>query len=73
MPPRSMTYREMEIKLKILGFSVISQKGSHVKFSKYEDGKKFTAIVPRHGNIPIGTIKSILRQAYISNEEFDNA
>ena len=43
------------------GFLQVSQKGSHVKFSK--DSRK--VIVPKHGkkDIPLGTLKSIEKQS----------
>jgi predicted RNA binding protein YcfA (HicA-like mRNA interferase family) len=51
------------------GFIFISQKGSHQKFSK---GDK-TVIVPApKKEIPIGTIKSISRQAGINFQMFIN-
>jgi len=48
------------------GFKQVSQKGSHVKFSK--DSRK--VIVPKHGkkDIPIGTLKSIEKQSGIKLE-----
>lgn len=48
------------------GFSKVSQKGSHIKYS---DGRK-TVIVPDHSELAIGTLRSILEQAGISAEEF---
>ncbi|AZV48860.1 MULTISPECIES: type II toxin-antitoxin system HicA family toxin [Bacillus] len=50
--------------LKSKGFSVVSQKGSHVKL-KNSKGK--TTIVPSHGNKSLakGTLNSILKQAGI--------
>jgi len=51
------------------GFVFISQKGSHQKFSK---GDK-TVIVPApKKEIPVGTLKSISRQAGINFQMFIN-
>ncbi len=51
------------------GFGIISQKGSHVKLADLQ-GKR-QVIVPVHGGtIPIGTMKSILRQAGLSEKDF---
>lgn len=51
--------------LKILkqnGFEIVSQNGSHIKL--YSNNAKRTVIVPNHtGDIKIGTLKSILKQA----------
>ncbi|MBI2635223.1 MAG: type II toxin-antitoxin system HicA family toxin [Parcubacteria group bacterium] len=51
-------------------FVYISQKGSHTKFRKI--GKStLTVIVPAgRKEIPVGTFRSILRQAHISEKDF---
>jgi len=49
------------------GFVQISQRGSHAKL-RNADGK--TAIVPLHRELAPGTLRSVLRQAEISPEEF---
>jgi predicted RNA binding protein YcfA (HicA-like mRNA interferase family) len=49
-----------------LGFEQVSQRGSHVKLRR-EDR---TVIVPLHDELARGTLRSILRQADLSNEEF---
>lgn len=51
--------------LKKFGFVFKSQKGSHAKYT-YQ-GK--TVVVPMHGEIRKGTLKSILSQSGISLEE----
>lgn len=56
--------------LQKLGFQEISQRGSHVKL-RSEGGR--TAIVPLHDELARGTLRSILRQAGISVEEFRGA
>ena len=56
--------------LKKAGFEQISQKGSHVKLRKVDSDEKKTAIVPLRKIIRTGTMKSILRQAHMSPEEF---
>ena len=48
------------------GFTLVSQKGSHAKFS---DGVH-TYIIPMHDEIQKGTLKSILKQAHIELDEF---
>lgn len=52
-------------------FSIISQKGSHIKLYKREGEKSFTVIVPNHKEIAIGTFSSILKQAGMSKKEFE--
>jgi len=56
----NMKTRELVKMLKDNGFEKVSQCGSH---AKYRNGKRI-AIVPMHGgDIKIGTLKSILKQA----------
>ncbi|MBP1934975.1 type II toxin-antitoxin system HicA family toxin [Ammoniphilus resinae] len=50
-------------------FEQVSQKGSHVKL-KHPDGR--IAIVPMHNELAAGTLKSIIRQASMTVEEFMN-
>lgn len=72
MPPlRPLPYREVKRKLEAAGFTEISQKGSHVKFSKQTDQGLRTAIVPNHREVKAGTLRSILRQAGLTPEEFE--
>lgn len=53
------------------GFSQVSQKGSHIKLHKRQVEKTFTAIVPNHKEIAIGTFNSILKQAGMNKKEFE--
>jgi predicted RNA binding protein YcfA (HicA-like mRNA interferase family) len=65
--------KELIAFLKILGFSVIRQKGSHVRL-KSEDGR-FTT-VPLHSNeeIPRGLLRKIIREDLeMTLEEFVSA
>lgn len=53
------------------GFIFISQKGSHVKLRKTGD-PTLTVIVPAdRKEIPMGTMRSILRQSGLSMSEFE--
>ena len=52
------------------GFYVARQKGSHVILKKRALGKVFTAVVPNHAEIRVGTLLSILRQAGVSKQDF---
>ncbi len=60
--------------LKILcnkfGFEIIRQRGSHVLIKKETPQGKIGTVVPQHKEIKIGTLKAILEQAKISEEEF---
>lgn len=72
MPPlKPLPFREVKRRLEVAGFEVVSQKGSHVKFIKQTEEGVRTAIVPRHREITIGTLHSILNQAGLSPSEFE--
>jgi len=53
-----------------IGFEVTGKKGSHIKLKKKLNEKVFIAIVPDHPELALGTLKSILRQANITKEDF---
>ena len=60
--------KEIAYVLSLLGFTFISQKGSHGKF-KNEDG--YITILPMEKReIPEGTLSGILKQAQISKKRF---
>ncbi|MCL2355375.1 MAG: type II toxin-antitoxin system HicA family toxin [Oscillospiraceae bacterium] len=57
-----MTFREMEKLLKKNGWYYHHANGSHYNYK--HDVKDGIVVVPRHkGDIPIGTLKKILKQA----------
>jgi predicted RNA binding protein YcfA (HicA-like mRNA interferase family) len=69
--PRTFSGKEIiSILQRKFGFSQISTSGSHVKLRKYGGSVTITTIVPLHKEVFIGTFKSILRQANISQVEF---
>ncbi len=52
------------------GFLKVSQKGSHAKYRKHGNSV-LTVIIPANKKeIPIGTFKSILRQAQLEEKDF---
>jgi predicted RNA binding protein YcfA (HicA-like mRNA interferase family) len=57
--------------LEAAGFAEVSQRGSHVKFSRTSREIVDTAIVPRKSEIPVGTLRSILNQAHIDSEDWE--
>jgi predicted RNA binding protein YcfA (HicA-like mRNA interferase family) len=60
--------KQIQKVLEKLSFIFVTQKGSHAKF---RNDKGNSVIVPMgKKEIPIGTFKSILRQADLSLEEF---
>jgi predicted RNA binding protein YcfA (HicA-like mRNA interferase family) len=64
--PRDISGGETVKALRRLGFAVTRQEGSHIRMSK--GGLHVT--IPNHKAIAVGTLKSILRQAGVSVEEF---
>ena len=56
--------------LSSFGFSVVGQKGSHVKLRKNLGSKIVTTIVPLHRELAHGTLKGILELAEIDEKEF---
>ena len=52
------------------GFSVYSQRGSHVKLRRVA-GRQQTLTVPRHSELDLGTLRAIFRQAsrFISEDD----
>ena len=73
MPLKPLPFREVKRKLENNGFREVSQKGSHVKFIKESANEIRTTIVPHHKEIALGTLRSILRQAGITIEEFESS
>lgn len=69
---KPLSFREAKRKLKAAGFYVISEKGSHVKFVKRTAEGVRAAIVPNHREIAAGTLRSVLRQAGITAEEWES-
>ena len=52
--------------LERLGFERVRQKGSHVVMRRGSKG----CVVPLHGELKVGTLAGVLRQADVSPEEF---
>jgi predicted RNA binding protein YcfA (HicA-like mRNA interferase family) len=51
------------------GFIFVSKRGSH---AKYRDSNSLTVIIPHpRKDIPIGTVRSMIRQSGLPSELFD--
>ncbi len=68
---KPLPYREVKRKLEAAGFIEVGQVGSHVKFARTTPNGTRTATVPKHREVASGTLRSILRQAGISEDEFE--
>jgi predicted RNA binding protein YcfA (HicA-like mRNA interferase family) len=71
VPLKSLPFREIRRRLLAAGWTEAGQTGSHVKFSKRAGGGLRTAIVPKHREVALGTLRGILRQAGISPDDFE--
>ncbi len=71
MAIRPLSFREVERKLMAAGFVEAARRGSHVKFRTTEPAGARTVSVPDHREIARGTLRSILRQAGLSPDEFE--
>lgn len=61
-------FREIEAKLKKIGYTIVRQKGSHVIFSNYKN----TFPVPKHATRDISpwVEAKIIKIIWLSKEEF---
>jgi predicted RNA binding protein YcfA (HicA-like mRNA interferase family) len=66
-PPR-ISSRECIRALEKIGFRFVSQSGSHIKIRR--DEPHAVVIVPEKRELAPGTLRSILKQAGLSIEEF---
>jgi len=53
------------------GFFSVRQKGSHIVMQRSIDSTTYTAIVPDHKEIKIGTLRSIIRQSGLERGIFE--
>lgn len=71
MPKKIFSGREaVRILTKEFGFSVVSQKGSHIKLRKVFAPRNIMTIVPLHKELARGTLKGILDLAEINFDDF---
>lgn len=68
---KPLGFREIKRRLESAGFQEVSQKGSHVKFARASSARTDTVIVPKHNEVPVGTLRSLLNQAHIDPEAWD--
>ncbi|MXZ22622.1 MAG: type II toxin-antitoxin system HicA family toxin [Caldilineaceae bacterium SB0665_bin_25] len=73
LPPKS--FRQVRRVLLDNGFEEKRQSGSHVIFSKRERNEAgetvgLDVVVPRNSDIPVGTLKSIIRQSGLPDSLF---
>lgn len=67
--PKRIPSSEFIVILTAKGFNFVSKRGSH---AKYRDSNGHTVIVPHpRKDIPIGTLRSMIRQSGLPSELFD--
>jgi predicted RNA binding protein YcfA (HicA-like mRNA interferase family) len=66
--PRDVSAEEAVSALRRLGFEIVRQRGSHIRLAN----ATHKVTVPAHHPIAIGTLKSIIRQAGVSEQDFCN-
>ena len=71
MPLKPLPFREVRRCLLAAGWTEVGASGSPVKFARQTAAGTRTTIVPKHRQIARGTLRSILRQAGIGPDEFD--
>jgi len=52
-----------------LGFAIVRQRGSHVVMRRSDKG----CVIPKHKELAVGTLRSAIRQAGITPDEFVHA
>jgi predicted RNA binding protein YcfA (HicA-like mRNA interferase family) len=62
--------KEIVRALERLGFSQARQRGSHVVMKKSTPEGAVGCVVPLHNEVAVGTLRSILKQAKVSPDEF---
>jgi len=70
---KSLDSQEIIKIIESFGFSVSSQKGSHIKLVKQTSFQKQVLTIPNHKELKKGTIRAIFNQAsrFISSEELE--
>ena len=71
MPLKPLPFRVVKQKLVAAGFADVDLAGSHVKFARQAEEGVRTAVVPHHREVAVGTLRSVLRQAGITVEEWE--
>ncbi len=72
MPPKlpRLSGEETIRALAGLGFTRVRPRGSHVVLKKQVVNGEVSCVVPLHKELAVGTLRSVLRQANVTPEEF---
>ena len=66
----SLAYAEIIRALERAGWRVARQKGSHIRLSKFAEGRLRQLTVPAHRPVKRSTLAKIIKQAGLTLEEF---
>ena len=66
----SLSYTEILTALERAGWRVVRQKGSHIRLSKFAEGRLRKLTVPAHRPVKRSTLAKIIKQAGLTLEEF---
>jgi predicted RNA binding protein YcfA (HicA-like mRNA interferase family) len=66
-----LPFREVKRRLESQDSWKRARKASHVKFIRTHGQIVDTAIVPKKSEVPVGTLRSILNQAHIDRDEWN--
>ena len=69
-PPLLSGKQILKILTRSFGFAVSRQKGSHISLVRYVSNRKVVTVVPDHRQVARGTLRSILKLAEITEEDF---
>lgn len=67
--PLLVSGRKLVKMLQQTGYEKVSQRGSHIKVKNYASGN--VVIIPDHSELDRWTLKTILKQADISDQQFN--
>ena len=66
----SENYDRIDAALNRLGFSVVRQRGSHIRLQKQLPDRQIRLTVPAHRPVKHSTLSRILKQAEVSLDDF---
>jgi predicted RNA binding protein YcfA (HicA-like mRNA interferase family) len=63
--PRNVSGLKLAKRLRVLGYQVTRQTGSHIRLTREEEAKH-SVTIPKHKAMKIGTLRSILRDVSLN-------
>lgn len=66
----SLSYRDIVRALQRDGWTIVRQRGSHIRLHKHLPGETLKLVVPAHTPVKRGTLHAILGQARLDPDRF---